>query len=93
MKENFKIIGLVVICAASVIFIIAAFFFKPSTKKNVMKSDGHQYDCVYRYGKRHVVHSPECELCAQRIDSLIKKNQIETLQKVDSILVANGLKQ
>ncbi len=93
MKENFKIIGLFVIYTAFIIFIIATFFFNPSTKKNVMETDGHQYDCVYRYGKRHIVHSPECKICSQRIDSLMKVNQIETLWKVDSILIVNGLKQ
>lgn len=93
MKENLKIIGLLVICAASVIFIIATFFFEPSTKKNVMETDGHQYDRVYRFGKGTIVHSPECEICAQRIDSLMKANQIETLRKVDSILTARGLIQ
>ena len=93
MKEKIISIGLLVICAASVIFVIATFFSGPSTKKNVMESDGHQYDRVYRFGKGTIVHSPECEICAQRIDSLMKVNQIETLRKVDSILIANGLKQ
>ena len=93
MKENLKIIGLLVICAASVIFIIATFFFEPSTKKNVFESDGHQYDRVYRFGNGTIVHSPECEICSQRIDSLMKENQRETIRKVDSILTARGLIQ
>lgn len=82
MKENLKIVGVIIACVLAICCIIWLLVREPTIKKNCEVVDGHTYDRVNINGRSHVVHSLDCELCAEHnkqimihiADSVIKSN-------------------
>ena len=93
MKDYWKPIIFGVVFIALIAFMIWAMFYQRDTQKNVYERDEHNYDRIFIQTSPHIVHSLDCELCKERLDSIIKAERQKTLQMVDSILEANGLKR
>ena len=93
MKDYWKPIIFGVVFIVLIAFMIWAMFYQRDTQKNVYERDEHNYDRIFIQTSPHIVHSPDCELCKERLDSIIKAERRKTLQMVDSILEANGLKR
>ena len=93
MKDYWKPIIFGVVFIALIAFMIWAMFYQRDTQKNVYERDEHNYDRIFIQTSPHIVHSLDCELCKERLDSIIKAERQKTLLMVDSILEANGLKR
>ena len=93
MKENWKLISVGVFGVIFIVFMIWGMFYQRDTQKNVYERDEHNYDRIFIQTSPHIVHSPDCELCKERLDSIINAERQKTLLMVDSILEANGLKR
>ena len=93
MKDYWKPISFGVVFIALIAFMIWGLCYQRDTQKNVYERDEHNYDRIFIQTSPHIVHSPDCELCKEILDSIIKAERQKTLQMVDSILEANGLKR